>query len=170
MSSHHTARGRIFRDLTRTRHMTAVSAVVLGTTFMPLLGLPEMYEVRAFQDVMDGLSAHAAQRDDEATRQRMAEVVVPAERESRGWFRETSAQPIEVRRLNVTPPDEDTLIAMIAPDAGAEPLPAVADAEIITLVAEEDAVAIDEEELEAIEEVEQPIVDEDEFEESEEKY
>jgi hypothetical protein len=69
-------RRKFVKDATRTPHMTAVSAVVLGTIFMPLLGLPELYEVRAFQSAMDSLStASAARRDDEAARERSAQVV-----------------------------------------------------------------------------------------------
>ena len=71
------ARRRFWKDLTRTRHMTAVSAVVLGTTFMPLLGVPDIYELRALQGAVEGFSdaraeVFAPRRDDEAARERSA--------------------------------------------------------------------------------------------------
>ncbi|HET9229737.1 MAG TPA: hypothetical protein VFO00_00505, partial [Vitreimonas sp.] len=71
MSSRKMSRRRFWKDLTRTRHMTAVSAVVLGTTFMPLLGVPDIYELRAFQGAVEGFSdaraeALAPRRNDEA--------------------------------------------------------------------------------------------------------
>jgi len=74
------ARNKFVKDLTRTRHMTAVSAVVLVTTFMPLLGLPDIDELRAFQSAIDGVAearAHALapRRDDEAARERSANSV-----------------------------------------------------------------------------------------------
>jgi hypothetical protein len=75
------SRRRFWKDLTRTRHMTAVSAVVLGTTFMPLLGVPDVYELRAFQGAVEGFSDARADvlappRDDEAARERSAQSVI----------------------------------------------------------------------------------------------
>ncbi|HYD74037.1 MAG TPA: hypothetical protein VEF55_12940 [Candidatus Binatia bacterium] len=75
------SRRRFWKDLTRTRHMTAVSAVVLGTTFMPLLGVPDIYELRAFQSAVEGFSDARAEvlaprRNDEAARERSSRSVI----------------------------------------------------------------------------------------------
>jgi hypothetical protein len=81
MSPRKYSRRRFWKDLTRTRHMTAVSAVVLGTTFMPLLGVPDIYELRAFQGAVEGFSDARAEvlaprRDDERARERSARSVI----------------------------------------------------------------------------------------------
>jgi hypothetical protein len=81
MSPRKMSRRRFWKDLTRTRHMTAVSAVVLGTTFMPLLGVPDIYELRAFQGAVEGFSDARAEvlaprRNDEAARERSARSVI----------------------------------------------------------------------------------------------
>ena len=80
MSPRKVSRRRFWKDLTRTRHMTAVSAVVLGTTFMPLLGVPDIYELRAFQGAVEGFSDARAEvlaprRNDEAARERSAQSI-----------------------------------------------------------------------------------------------
>jgi len=59
------SRREFIKDLTRTRYMTLVSTVVLGTTFMPLLGMPEVYEWRAFQSAFGGPSNAEAAPSDE---------------------------------------------------------------------------------------------------------
>ena len=81
MSSRKISRRRFWKDITRTRHMTAVSAVVLGTTFMPLLGVPDIYELRAFQSAVEGFSDARAEvlaprRNDEAARERSAQSII----------------------------------------------------------------------------------------------
>lgn len=53
------SRTAIVTDLTRTRHMFAVSAVILGSIFMPLVGGPiRAYEIAEIQDFLSG--EHAA--------------------------------------------------------------------------------------------------------------
>jgi hypothetical protein len=84
MSSRHISRKRFTTSLTSTRNMATVSAVVLGTTFMPLLGLPDMAEFHAFQGAIESFSdARAAvltpHRNDEAARERSAQSVIAEE-------------------------------------------------------------------------------------------
>ncbi len=117
MSPRTFSRRRFIRDLTRTRHMTAVSAVVLGTTFMPLLGLPEMYEVRAFQQAVDALSVTqaAVTRDDESARERSAAtmyVMQPVQRSAEQPDVEVDAPPLPV--------EEPFLAALPEPEGDSE--------------------------------------------------
>lgn len=157
-----TARRKIVKDLARPRHMSAVSAVVLGTIFMPLLGMPDIYEVPAFHSAMDHMSsAHVRTRDDEAARERMLASVIGDSAADQSFWRSASDRRPVVRRIGAQTPDQDALVAMIAPEASAEPLPAAPDAEVIAPMADEEPMAVDEEDLEAIEEAEEPMLEED---------
>ena len=135
MSSRTVSRRRFWKDMTRTRHMTAVSAVVLGTTFMPVLGVPDIYELRAFQSAVEGFSdARAAvlapHRDDEAARERSARSVI-GEREDRD--RDASDASAD-RILTVERPEHQT--AEMLDTADILPLPPV-DAPELAMPAEE---------------------------------
>jgi hypothetical protein len=155
-----TARRTVVKDLTRTRHMGAVSAVVLGTIFLPLLGMPDIYEVPAFHNAMDRMSGvRAAVRDDEAARQRMLVSVTGEENQDQSFWRAASDRPPVVRRIGVRTPDQEMLVAMIAPEAAAEPLPTVAEPQDVVIADEEEALA-DEDEIEPVLDVEEPIEDE----------
>lgn len=166
------SRRRFWRDLTRTRHMTAVSAVVLGTTFMPLLGVPDMQELRTFQSAVEGFSdARAAvltpRRNDEAARERSAHSVI-GEAERRDDRAERGAE----RMLTVERPDRepaevlDTADILPLPPVDAPELAApVEDQEIVVPEPEEPAAeALPELEDDAIE-PEEPIAAEEEEEE-----
>jgi hypothetical protein len=120
------SRRKLIKDLTRTRHMTLVSAVVLGTTFMPLLGIPELYEVRALQHAVDSLSVLSApRRDDEAARERSA-LVVGSDRNDR----RERARAGDIERLPTVSRDEvEPLEAIDVPEA--EPLPELSDTELV---------------------------------------
>lgn len=166
MRSMRTTRKKVVRDLTRTRHMSAVSAVVLGTIFMPLLGMPDVYEVRAFHEVMSGWSAaHAQPRDYEAARLRTAEVVAPVERSPRGWWREVSDRLPEVRRVRTSQRDDATLAALTVSDAAAEPMPVLDEGHSEEFVAdleldEEAPLPEVEEDFEPLPAIEEPMVEE----------
>ena len=128
MSSRKMSRRRFWNDLTRTRHMTAVSAVVLGTTFMPLLGVPDIYELRAFQGAVEGFSdaraeALAPRRNDEAARERSARSVI-GERE----LRDDASQQGADRQLTVERPDHQPVEMLDT--AEILPLPPIDDAEL----------------------------------------
>jgi hypothetical protein len=132
------------RDLTRTRHMTAVSAVVLATIFMPLLGLPNVDELRVFQGAVEDVSdaranALAARRDDEAARERMLRSVI-GERDEGG-----ASIGFVDRVLTVVRParqSEDTLDT-----ANIMPLPPIEeDADLVEPIEDEEAVLPDVEE------------------------
>lgn len=82
MSLRRTARKTFIRDLTRPRHMAAVSAVIIGTTFMPLLGIPNVEELRGLQHAIEGFSdaradVLAPRRNDEAARERSSRAIIP---------------------------------------------------------------------------------------------
>ena len=107
MSPRKIARRRFWKDLTRTRHMTAVSAVVLGTTFMPLLGVPDIYELRAFQGAVEGFSDARAEvlaprRNDEAARERSARSII-SERAHRRADQQGADRVLTVERPNHNP-------------------------------------------------------------------
>jgi hypothetical protein len=120
------SRRRFWKDLTRTRHMTAVSAVVLGTTFMPLLGVPDIYELRAFQGAVEGFSDARAEvlaprRDDERARERSAHSVIGARRDGERDIRDAGAD----RVLTVERPEHET--AEMLDTADILPLPPIAE-------------------------------------------
>jgi hypothetical protein len=128
MSPRKVSRRRFWKDLTRTRHMTAVSAVVLGTTFMPLLGVPDIYELRAFQGAVEGFTdARAAvlapRRDDEAARERSARSII-GERE-----RDDTSQWGADRVLTVERPEHQP--AEMLDTAEILPLPPVDEPELV---------------------------------------
>ena len=171
MSPRKVARRRFWKDLTRTRHMTAVSAVVLGTTFMPLLGVPDIYELRAFQSAVEGFSdaraeVFAPRRNDEAARERSARSII-GEREREGSSQWGADRVLTVERpehqaaemldtadiLPLPPIDEPELSApieddeIVVPDIGApeaEPLPELEDE---PMVDEKPAAAEEDDEL-----------------------
>jgi hypothetical protein len=154
------------KDLTRTRHMTTVSAVVLVTTFMPLLGLPNVDELRAFLGAMDGFSearTHAITRarDDEAARERSARSVI-AERGGAG-----DSTGLVDRVLTVFRParqTDDTLDT-----AEILPLPAIEDPEFMEPAEDEEIVLP--EVVEDLAEPEDELMEEDEpFLEEEEEF
>lgn len=152
-----TARRIVVKDLTRTRHMGAVSAVVLGTIFMPLLGMPDIYEVPAFHNAMDRMAGvQSSVRNDEAARQRMLASVVGEDSEQQSFWSAASDRLPVVRRIGVRAPDQATLVAMIAPEAAAEPLPTVAEPQDVVIADEELA---EEDELATLP-VEEPLEDE----------
>jgi len=137
-------RRKLVRDLTRVRHMTAVSAVVLGTTFMPLLGLPEPYELRAFQGAVESFSDARArvltpQRDDEAARERSARVIGERhERQNRRASREAEAETMPAVASPDEPPIElvDTMeVAPLSP-MEEDPLAAPFEQEVVEPVEE----------------------------------
>jgi hypothetical protein len=160
MFSRRFSRNKMVKDLTRTRHMTAVSAVVLATTFMPLLGIPDLQEMRAFQDAVEGFSdarAHvlAPRRDDEAARERSARSVIP-ERFQRGAMDQTgptdellaverpdqpSAEMIEAAVLPPLPSaDDDGGMELMAPVEAEEIVPAPAEQPALEPLTEEEPV------------------------------
>lgn len=75
------SRSKFVKDLTRVRHMSTVSAVVLLTTFMPLLGMPQAYELRALESAVDAIAdgrayVTAPARNDEVARERSSRAVI----------------------------------------------------------------------------------------------
>lgn len=129
MSPRKYSRRRFWKDLTRTRHMTAVSAVVLGTTFMPLLGVPDIYELRAFQGAVEGFSAARAEvlaprRNDEAARERSALSVIGAREDRDRHSGEAGAD----RVLTVERPEHQP--AEMLDTADILPLPPVTEPEL----------------------------------------
>lgn len=130
MSPRKAARRKFWKDLTRTRHMTAVSAVVLGTTFMPLLGVPEIYELRAFQSAVEGFSDARAEaltprRDDEAARERSARSVLGERRD-----RDRNANEAGADRVLTVERPEDRPAEMLD-TAEILPLPPVEEPELV---------------------------------------
>jgi hypothetical protein len=123
------SRRNFWQDLTRTRHMTAVSAVVLGTTFMPLLGVPDIEELRTFQSAVEGFSDARAsvltpRRDDEAARERSARSVIPeGATDDRSGNSDAGAQ----RVLTVERSEQQAAAPIDA--VALEPLPALDDPE-----------------------------------------
>lgn len=82
MLSRRPSRKKFWKDLTRPHHMVTVSAVLLATTFAPLLGVPDVQELHTFQHAVESFSDARAsvlepRRDDEAARERSARTVVP---------------------------------------------------------------------------------------------
>lgn len=135
MRPHKSTRRKIVKDLTRTRHMTAVSAVILGTTFMPLLGLPEMHELRTFQRAVEGFSdarAHAFEprRNDEAARERSANAVS----DDRARDRATRSTRRGYHTLSVERPDREPVDVI---ELEIPPLPAAENVELLAPVKEE---------------------------------
>ena len=133
MNPRRISRRNFWQDLTRTRHMTAVSAVVLGTTFMPLLGVPDIEELRTFQSAVESFSDARAsvltpRRDDEAARERSARSVIPeGATDDRSGNSDAGVQ----RVLTVERSEQQTA----AIDAVAlEPLPAIDDPELMAPV------------------------------------
>jgi hypothetical protein len=129
MSPRKISRRRFWKDLTRTRHMTAVSAVVLGTTFMPLLGVPDVYELRAFQSAVEGFSDARAEvlaprRNDEAARERSARSVI-GEQERR----DANVQEGADRMLTVERPEHQP--AEMLDTAEILPLPPIDEHELV---------------------------------------
>jgi hypothetical protein len=165
------SRRRFWKDLTRTRHMTAVSAVVLGTTFMPLLGVPDIHELRSFQGVVEGFSDARAEvlaprRNDEAARERIARTI-SRERNDRD---RGGADAGADRLLTVERPEHQTsgmldtanILPLPPVDEPELAMPAEEDLDVPELVEEEkpegrpaDDEMLEEEELEAIEEDEE---------------
>jgi hypothetical protein len=141
MSPRSYSRRRFWKDLTRTRHMTAVSAVVLGTTFMPLLGLPDIYELRAFQGAVEGFSDARAEvlaprRDDERARERSARSVISTRDD-----RDLDARTSEANRvLTVERPEHQA--AEMLDTADILPLPPIAEPELA--IPEEEDLALPE--------------------------
>ncbi len=154
------SRRSFVKDLTRTRHMTAVSAVVLGTTFMPLLGVPDMYELRTFQSAVESFSdarAHAftPRRDDEAARERSSRSAV----EDRDGERRGGSRGAD-RILTIERPEHQAAETLDTADI--LPLPPVEETELMAPV-EEDEVALPEvagEELQAPPPSEDDLLDE----------
>ena len=145
MSPRKVARRKFWKDLTRTRHMTAVSAVVLGTTFMPLLGVPDIDELRAFQGAVEGFSDARAEvlaprRNDEAARERSARTII---RES---DREDVASQGADRMLTVERPEHQP--AEMLDTAEILPLPPVDEPELVMPAVEDPALPeVEEEEV-----------------------
>jgi len=160
MRRRRSARRKIVRDLTRTRHMTIVSAVVLGTTFMPLLGIPEVYELQAFRNAVEGFSdarahAFAPGRNDEAARERSARAVAGERAPDRPM--EGGAER-EYRILTVERPDHQPVEMYEA--AELPPLPAEDELELTAPVEAEafpDEVAPVEQKPEAVAPEEEPV-------------
>lgn len=127
MFSRRTSRRKFVKDLTRTRHMTTVSAVILVTTFAPLLGMPDVEELHSFQRAVEGFSDARAsvlepRRDDEAARERSARSVIPEAAEP---DRDLSApRPAARRVLTVEHPDRTTTAPADSIDASAGALAA----------------------------------------------
>jgi hypothetical protein len=149
--------------------MTAVSAVVLGTTFMPLLGIPDIYELRAFQGAVEGFSDARAEvlaprRNDEAARERSAQSIIRERTDRDGGATDASAD----RVLTVERPEHQT--AEMLDTADILPLPPVDAPELVMPPEEEmDVPEVVEEKPEApaaedemLEEDEPAAVDEDE--------
>ena len=137
MSPRKIARRRFWKDLTRTRHMTAVSAVILGTTFMPLLGVPDIYELRAVQSGVEGFSDARAEvlaprRNDEAARERSARSIIGERDDPRADQRGSD------RVLTVERPERDPAEALDA--ASILPLPPVEAPQLASPIDEEEAV------------------------------
>lgn len=129
------SRRKFVRDLTRTRHMTLVSAVVLGTTFMPLLGVPEAYELRALDRAVETIAdgrAHALveRRNDEAARQRSSRAMGLDEPQRPNRWQAASVRRPTVERPPLAPPDSEPVEVITAAEEPRDPLPAVADREI----------------------------------------
>lgn len=123
------ARRKFLKDLTRTRHMTTVSAVVLLTTFTPLLGVPDVEELRTFQRAVEGFgdaraAAFEPRRNDEAARERSAAAVIGDEpRENVGFsFGRRTYRTLTVERP--ARPPQDAIDAVM-------PLPAIEDETLI---------------------------------------
>jgi hypothetical protein len=169
MFSRRSTRKKFVKDLTRTRHMTAVSAVVLATTFMPLLGLPDIYELRAFQGAVEGFSdarasVLAPRRDDEAARDRSARSVIRA----RGAREHSSDAAGAEHVLTVERPEHRA--SQMIDTADILPLPPLEDSDLEAPIEDEDVVLPDiEEEPEAPAESEDEMMDDKEPAEDEEE-
>ncbi len=146
------SRRTFVRDLTRTRHMTLVSAVVLGTTFMPLLGVPEAYELRALDRAVETIAdgrAHALveRRNDEAARERSSRVMDSADRQRPDRWQPASARRPTIERQPVAPPDSEPVeLITDVHEAPPDPLTAVADPDIEPLAGAETAPLVETEE------------------------
>lgn len=169
------SRRRFWTDLTRTRHMTAVSAVVLGTTFMPLLGVPDIAELRAFQGAVEGFSEARAgvlapRRDDEAARERSARSVI-GERERSVGGDARADRVLTVERPARQALDMDNAVPLdplavegtdlMAPIADEELAPVAEEEEVVPEIAEEKPEAPPEFEDEPMLE-EEPLMEEEE--------
>jgi hypothetical protein len=120
------SRRSFFKDLTRVRHMSTVSAVVLGTTFMPLLGVPQAYELDALSGAVESFSdtradVLAPRRDDEAARARSADSVIAQPRAHRSSFGSAREEP-PVRVIRAVEHENDAVAEMLETTA-IEPLP-----------------------------------------------
>ncbi len=126
------SRRKFVRDLTRTRHMTLVSAVVLGTTFMPLLGVPEAYELRALDRAVETIAdgrAHALveRRNDEAARERSSRAMDLDEPQRPDRWQAASVRRPTIERPPVATPDSEPVELITAAEEPRDPLlPAVA--------------------------------------------
>lgn len=139
------SRRKFVRDLTRTRHMTLVSAVVLGTTFMPLLGVPEAYELRALDRAVETIAdgrAHALveRRNDEAARERSSRALNSDEPQRSDRWQPASVRRPTVERQPVAAPDPEPVeLITDVDDVPRDPLAAIADPNIESLAGAETA-------------------------------
>jgi hypothetical protein len=111
------SRRKFVKDLTRTRHMTLVSAVVLGTTFMPLLGLPEVYEVRALQNTVDAFNGEQPISAGRSIESAPSENVAPTQtrRTERPARRRADDAEIAVTAAELEPIEEPELASAAEP-------------------------------------------------------
>jgi hypothetical protein len=147
----------LVRDLTRTRHMTTVAAVILATIFMPLLGVPNVEQLRVVQLAVEGFADSRAaaitpRRDDEAARERMMTSVV-GEREEDG-----SSMSFADRVLTVIRPARQEDEALDVADI--TPLPPVEDPDYAEM---EEPIAEDEEVFPELVEEPEEVLPEDEY-------
>lgn len=147
MDLHNLRQQPFVRDLTRTRHMTTVAAVILATIFMPLLGVPNVEQLRVVQRAVEGFAdsraaAMTPHRDDEAARERMLASVV-GERDGRGG----SSRSFVDRVLTVIRPARQNDEALVVTETTPPPIeeadyaeteePIVEDEQVVPEVVEE---------------------------------
>jgi hypothetical protein len=110
-------RRKFVRDLTRTRHMATVSAVILVSTFMPLLSMPDVQEFRAFRTALMGAPEARA-----AAPGAYAAAPAPAARERSPRIRaESEGAPLAEPAFAPEPPLD--VVTADAEPLTAEPLP-----------------------------------------------
>jgi hypothetical protein len=145
MSALERTRKVIVGDLTRTRHMLAVSAVIMGATFMPIVGGPiEAYEIAEVRQALSG------QHDTAIAAPAVAVEPVQDARPERASAR--------VQEVALTPNEAE--LTTLALDTDAEPEPALRGDEMTiepeAEVQELDTLPTDETELEILDD--EPVV------------
>ncbi len=111
-------------DLTRTRHMWAVSAVILGATFMPLVGgLPQAHEIAEIRSVLSEAEPEHAAPDSAAERRQSPRAERSAARVQTAAMTENEAELTTLALITEVEPEP----AFLGSEEGMAPVAAFED-------------------------------------------